>query len=158
MTKKTVKKKAAPKKTPPKKTTGIKVSNKAEEPSLKIIKTGSCSTISNKSTLKYNVGVNDEGHMNIRVLSNTGGGFFSNEWVSLDSITAVLGEVPGDHPITSINLIPLFKGKSVNTPGYLLAVLLNEKMLKPFEDKKRQFTYTGAKTLSTKPSKRKASK
>ncbi len=149
MVKKLVKKKSPPKKKAP---------DKTEEPSLKIISTSKCSTISGKSTLTYNVGVDGEGHMNIRVLSNTGGGFFSNEWVPLDSITTVLSEVPGDHPITSINLIPLFKGKSVNTPGYLLAVLLNEKLLKPYEDKKQQFTYTGSKTLQAKPSKRKASK
>jgi len=152
-TKKTVKKKAVPKKSIKK-----KAPDKTEEPSLKIISTSKCSTISGKSTLTYNVGVNDEGHMHIRVLGNTGGGFFSNEWVSIDSITAILGEAPGDHPITSINLIPLFKGKSVNTSAFLLAILVTEKLLKPFEDKKRQFTYTGAKTLSTKPSKHKASK
>jgi len=152
-TKKTVKKKAAPKKA-----TVKKASDKTEEPSLKIISTSKCQTISGKSTLTYNVGVNTEGLMHIRVLSNSGGGFFSNEWVPLNSITAILGEAPDNHPITSINLIPLFKGKSVNTPGYLLAALLNEKLLKPFEDKKRQFTYTGAKTLKTKATKRKASK
>jgi len=154
----TTKKKSVKKKTPAKKTGKKKAPDKTEEPSLKIISTSKCSTISGKSTLSYNVGVNAEGQMSMRVLGNTGGGFFSNEWIPLDSITAILGEVPSDHPITSINLIPLFKGKSVNTPGYLLAVLLNEKLLRPFEDKKRQFTYTGAKTLPAKPSKRKASK
>lgn len=151
----TTKKKSVKKKAAPKKSTKKKAPAKTEEPSLKIISTSKCQTISGKSTLTYNVGVDGEGQMSIRVLSNTGGGFFSNEWVPVDSITAILGEAPSDHPITSINLIPLFKGKSVNTPGYLLAVLLNEKLLKPFEDKKRQFTYTGAKTLSTKASKRK---
>jgi len=148
--KKTVKKKAAPKKKPAKTVKKTKV----DEPSLKIIQTSKCQTISGKSTLTYNVGVNDEGNMHIRVFSNTGGGFFSNEWVLIDDITSLLGDVNGEH-ITSINLIPLFKGKSVNTPGYLIAVLLNEKLLRPFEDKKRQFIYTGAKTLSTKATKRK---
>lgn len=152
-TKKTAKKKAAPKKSAAK-----KAPDKIEEPSLKIISTSKCPTISGKSTLTYNVGVNTEGLMHIRVLSNSGGGFFSNEWVLLDSITAVLSEALSDHPITSINLIPLFKGKSVNTPGYLLAVLLNEKLLKPFEDKKRQFTYTGKNTLQVKASKHKKTK
>lgn len=150
MTKKTVKKKAPSKK---KSATSAK-KTKVDAPSLKIIQTSKCQTISGKSTLTYNVGVDDKGHIAVRVFSNSGGGFFSNEWVLIDDITALLGDVTGEH-ITSINLIPLFKGKSVNTPGYLIAVLLNEKLLRPFEDKKRQFTYTGAKTLQTKATKRK---
>lgn len=153
MTAKTVKKKSSPKKKPAKSTDTAKV----EEPSLKIIQTSKCQTISGKSTLTYNVGVDDEGQIAVRVFSNSGGGFFSNEWVLIDDITTLLGDVTGEH-ITSINLIPLFRGKSVNTPGYLLAVLVNEKLLRPFEDKKRQFTYTGAKVLSTKATKSKASK
>jgi len=157
MTTKTVKKKTVKKKSTPKKLTKKKASDKTEELSLKVIQTSRCQTISGKSTLTYNVGIDAEGHIAIRVFGNTGGGFFSNEWILIDDITALLGDVGGEH-ITSINLIPLFKGKSVNTPGYLIAVLLSEKLLKPFEDKKRQFTYTGAKTLSTKASKRKASK
>jgi hypothetical protein len=150
--KNTAKKKAALKKTSPQ-----KKATKPAEPILKIISTSKCSTISGKSTLTYNVGVDDEGHMHIRIFGNTGGGFFSNEWVLIDDITGLLSNVTGEN-ITSINLIPLFRGKSVNTPGYLLAALLNEKLLTPFEDKKRQFSYTGAKTLSTKATKRKASK
>ena len=157
MTTKTVKKKTVKKKAPSKKTAKKKVSDKTEEQSLKIIQTSKCQTISGKSTLTYNVGVDDEGHMHIRVFSNTGGGFFSNEWIFIDDITALLGDVTGEH-ITSINLIPLFKGKSVNTPSFLLAALVNEGLLRPFEGKKRLFTYTGAKTLSTKATKRKKAK
>ena len=153
MTKKIVKK-AAEKKAAPKK----KTSKKIEEPALKIVSTSKCQTISGKSTLTYNVGVDDEGRSCIRVYSNTGGGFFSNEWISLEHITSVLNDVPVDHPITSMDLFPLFKGKSVNTPGYLMAVLFNEKLLSPFKDTKRQFVYTGAETLKAKPSKRKTSR
>lgn len=147
MTKKTVKKKAT--KNP---------ATNPTEPSLKIVSTSKCQTISKSSTLTYNVGVDDEGHMSIRVFNNSGGGFFSNEWVLLDDITSLLGEVDDGLTITSINLTPLFKGKSVNTPAFLLSALVNEGLLRPFEDKKRQFTYTGAKTLQTKATKRKKTK
>ncbi|MCK4999515.1 MAG: hypothetical protein KAS23_08265 [Anaerohalosphaera sp.] len=150
MTKKTTTKKAAPKKSPPKK--------KIEEPALKITSTSKCQTISGKSTLTYNVGIDDEDRFCIRIFSNTGGGFFSNEWVPLEHITAILKDVPVDHPVTSMDLFPLFKGKSVNTPGYLMAVLLNEKLLSPFKDTKRQFVYTGAETLKAKLSKHKTSR
>ena len=142
MATKTVKKKTVKKKATPKKATTAK-KTKVDEPSLNIIQTSKCPTVSNKSTLTYNIGVDNKDNIFIRIASNTGGGYFSNEWVSLDNITSILGDVTGEH-ITSINLIPLFKGKSVNTPGYLLAVLLKEGLLAPFEEgKKRQYVFSG---------------
>ena len=144
MTKKTVKKKAPPKKK------AIAKKSKVDEPSLKIISTSKCQTVSNKSTLTYNVGVDDSKGIFIRVYSNSGGGYFSNEWVSLDHITSILADAPDGNPITSINLIPLFKGKSVNTPGYLLAVLLKEGLLASIEDKKRKYRFVGTDKLLTK--------
>ena len=122
MTTKTVKKKAPPKKTA--KTTTKKTDK--NESDLQIIQTSKCQTVSNKSTLTYNVAVDDKDNIFIRIIGNTGGGYFSNEWISLDNITSILSDVPADHTITSINLISLFKGLSVNTPGYMLAALVNE--------------------------------
>ena len=140
------------KKAPPQKKSAKPASKKTakpEEPAINIIQTSKCQTVSNKSTLTYHVGVDDENQAFIRVNGNTGGGFFSNEWISLDHITSILGDVTGEH-ITSINLIPLFKGKSVNTPGYILAVLLKEGLLAPVEDKKRKYHFTGADRLQAK--------
>ena len=146
--KKTVKKKAPPKKKASKKTT------KVGEPSLKIIQTSKCPTVSNKSTLTYNIATDDEDNIFMRIISNTGGGYFSNEWISLDHIISILSDVPADSTITSINLIPLFKGKSVNTPGYLLAALLNEGLLSANQEKKRHYTYAGTEKLLAKVSKK----
>ena len=143
-----IKKKAVTKKKSPQKKSAS--TTKTVEPILKIISTSKCQTVSNKSTLNYQIGVDDKNEVYIRVNGNTGGGYFSNEWVSLDHITSILGDVTGEH-ITSINLIPLFKGKSVNTPGYLLAVLLKEGLLAPFEEgKKRQYVFSGADKFITK--------
>ncbi len=146
MIKKTVKKKS-PQKKASKKTT------KSEEPAINIIQTTKCQTVSNKSTLTYNIGADDKNDIFMRIFSNSGGGYFSNEWVSLDHITSVLSDVTGEH-ITSINLIPLFKGKSVNTPGYLLAVLLKEGLLTSIEDKKRKYAFVGAEKLLAKVAKK----
>ena len=156
MTKKTIKKKAVKKSSSPKKTTPKKKSTtKHEEPTLKIIQTAKCQTVSNKSSLTYNVGVDDKKDIFIRVYSNSGGGYFSNEWVSLNHITSILSDAPADNTITSINLIPLFTGKSVNTPGYLLAVLLKEGLLTPFEEgKKRQYVFSGADKFMAKLAKK----
>ena len=148
MVTKTVKKKALTKKAPAKKST------KQEEPPVNIIQTSKCQTVSNKSTLTYNIAVDDENNIFMRILGNTGGGYFSNEWISLDNVIAVLSEVTGEH-ITSIDLIPLFKGKSVNTPGYLLAVLVKEGLLASIEDKKRKYQFVGAEKLTARISKKK---
>ena len=111
----------------------------SDQPLINIIKTTKCLTVSGKSTLTYNIGMDEKSAIQLRVNENTGGGYFSKEWVAFDSIVSALEAVPKDKPITSIHLFPLFKGKSVNTPGYLLAVLLNEKLLTSFKGMKRQY-------------------
>ena len=134
MTTKTVKKKAPRKKSSAAKTDDL---------SPKIILTSKCQTLTKKSTLTYHVGSDDEENIFIRVFSNSGGGYFSNEWISLDKIMSILQNATDDGPITSINLIPLFKGQSSNTPGFMLAALLNEGVLAPLEDKKRSYVFSG---------------
>ena len=149
MTTKTVKKKA-----PPKKTANTTKKTKVDEPSLNIIQTSKCQTISNKSTLTYNLGVDDKNNIFIRINGNTGGGFLSNEWISLENITSILGEIPGDQSISSLHLFPLFKGKSVNTPAFLLAALLNEGVLVTPQEKKRHYAYSGVEAFLAKVAKK----
>lgn len=137
--KKTVKKKAAPKKKAPQKKTA-----KQEEPALQIIQTSKCQTISGKSTLTYNIAVDDKNNIFIRIFSNSGGGgYFSIEYIRLDRITAVLSDIPKDRPITSLYLSTLFTGRSANNSGFLLAVLVNEGLLVPFEGMKRKYVFVG---------------
>jgi len=119
-------------------------------PSPKIIITSKCKTVSSKSTLTYNIAVDEKGKPYIRVVSNTGGGFFSNEWVLIDDINNTLKSIPKDQPVSSIHLFPLFKGKSVNTPGYLLAVLINENVLIEHAENKRQYAFSGTSKLMEK--------
>ena len=59
----------------------------------------------------------------IRIVSNTGGGFFSLEWLSVKKILDTLQSCDPDASITSIVLNPLFRGRSVNTPAFLVAAL-----------------------------------
>jgi len=107
------------------------------ESDITVIKTGTCKTLSGKSTLTYQVGTDEESGVNVRISKNTGGGFFSNEWVSMKDIQAIMEEHPAGTPVTSFLLQPLFHGKSVNTPAFLLAALAHEKQLRPMKGKKR---------------------
>lgn len=110
-----------------------------DEPILKTLQTSKCRTISDKSELTYNIAIDDKGSFQVRINNNTGGGYWSKEYVSFDAIVKTLNAVPDDSAITSIHLVKLYKGKSSNTPGFLLAVLLKEGVLTGFQGKKRQY-------------------
>ena len=79
-----------------------------------------------------------DGEIYLRVNGNTGGGFFSQEWISLRDILTALKKRPDGKPITSILLNPLLRGKSANTPGFMMAVLLHEKVIRSMQGKLRR--------------------
>ena len=106
-------------------------------PQLRIIKIATCPTCFGKTNLTYHFGCNQENQVYIRIIENSGGGFFSEEWVALEAILAALDKAP--HPITAVPFIDLFVGKSVNTPGFLLAVLKHEGLVKLLEGKVRGY-------------------
>jgi len=119
-------------------------------PSPKIILTSKCKTVSSKATLTYNIAVDDKNNFYIRVINNSGGGYFSNEWILIDDITNILKSIPKDQSISSIHFFPLFKGKSVNTPSFMLAALINENVLIPHTEIKRQYAFNGISKLMEK--------
>lgn len=65
------------------------------------------------------------------------GGYFSNEWVSLNEITERL---PNLKPFNASALTPLFKSKSANNAGFLAAALKAESLLLPVKETKRLHT------------------
>ena len=107
------------------------------EDSITVVKTGTCDTLTKKSKLTYQIGTLPDGEVYVRIHKNSGNGFFSNEWIALADIRKTLGKVPVGKPVTAFVLDPLFKGRSVNTPGFLLAVLAHEKLIIPMHGKKR---------------------
>ena len=114
--------------------------SKSEDPldeSMTVVKTTSCDTLTKKSKLTYHIGTLPDGEVYFRIHKNSGNGFFSNEWIALQDIQKVLSKIPVGKPVTAIMLNDLFTGKSVNTPGFLLAVLVYEKLLIPMQGKKR---------------------
>ena len=61
---------------------------------MKILKNDTCPSISGKSTLKYQIGANDDDAPHLRMTGSSGGGFFSNEWISFEKIQALLDKHP----------------------------------------------------------------
>lgn len=108
-------------------------------PAVRIVKISTCPSLSGKSTLTYHLGCTGKAEIQIRVAANSGGGFFSVEWIALNTIQKVFARIPPDRPITSYPLQQLFRGKSVNTPSFLMAVLKHEGLVVPMTDKRRRF-------------------
>ena len=102
---------------------------------IRILKIGSCESVSRKSTLTYHVGCRADGEIHLRIYANTAAGFFSQEWLPLTSINQVLTRAGGH--FTSFALQSLFRGKSQNNTAFLLAVLQREGLVGRAIDKKR---------------------
>lgn len=80
----------------------------------------SCPSLSGQSTLGFQFGVKDGSGLFVRLISNTGGGLFSNDWISCDLLE---GFVVGKTELTSGSFKAFFPNKSVNTGGFVMAVL-----------------------------------
>lgn len=93
---------------------------------IRILKIATCPNLSESAVLTYHVGCTDDGEILFRIHANSGAGFFSREWVSINDIKQASDKVPADKPITSYILHSLFVGKSTNNPSFLFAVLKQE--------------------------------
>ena len=112
--------------------------NAPEPTTVRILKRTSCPSLSGKSSLVYEVGL-DEGSkaVQLRIVANTGGGTWSNGWQTLEAIGKALERVPKDRPVTANTFAPLFSGSSQNSPYFLAAALKHVGMIVPSEDKRR---------------------
>ena len=91
--------------------------------SLHIIKTSSCRALSSNGEIGYEFSLDNKKALHIRITSNTGGGFFSDESTSIANIERILFSQPDPSRLTSVALQSLFRAKSVNTPAFLMAAL-----------------------------------
>lgn len=96
---------------------------------MKVLKEGTCSSMTGASVLTYHWGVNDKGEFFVSLQGNTGGGRFNSDWVPLDGLLEQLKQWPKEKPVTAAVLRPMFKSRSTNTPSFLLAVLAAEKII-----------------------------
>ncbi|HIL91680.1 MAG TPA: hypothetical protein EYG50_02860 [Cycloclasticus sp.] len=126
-----------------------KQTNTAPTNSYHIIKTSSCDALSGGSTLDYEIGSDSNKQLHIRITSNSGGGFFSSECVSLKDIQGTLNDQPNSKRITSVALSGLFKGRSVNSHTFLMATLKAERFIKPSGNLKRFHECADDKTFKS---------
>lgn len=103
---------------------------------IRVLKLGKCDSFSGKSRLAYQLGSKTGNDSFIRIIGNSGTGFYSQEWVNFDEIENIC--IKGK-AITSWLLFPLFKCKSINTPAFLLAALYHEEVVQKGTKKKRTY-------------------
>lgn len=96
------------------------------EMAIRILKISTCPTLSGRSQLTYQVGNDTESTVHIKVSQNSGNGQFNANWVSLSAIEKLLAGHPADKPMTSSAMLPVFRGKSSNSPAFLFAALKAE--------------------------------
>ena len=116
-------------------------------PNKHILKTSSCEALSGNGAIGYELSLDNKKALHIRITSNTGGGYFSAEPIAISEIEQILLSQPDPSRLTSVALQPLFKGKSVNTPAFLMAALRNEGFVKPIGELKRFHQCIDAKSF-----------
>ncbi len=85
------------------------------------IYTGECPSLSGQSTLTYAIGRHPEDQsLHLRIVANTGGGMFCDEYASGADIDALVQSSP---VLTSRSMCELHTGRSINTNGFVLAAL-----------------------------------
>jgi hypothetical protein len=104
---------------------------------MKDLKTSECPSLSGSSILTYKIGCNDDKDIYLCLTGNTGKGIFNKDWISLEEIDSLLAAEKG--PITSGSLKELFDGKSSNSAGFVLAVILSEGLLKVSSNNERHY-------------------
>ena len=102
---------------------------------MRVLKTANCPSLSGKSTLTYQLSCSTDKSVYVSITGNSGGGLFSKKPVALAEITPLLNA----DQITSGTLHPAFKGSSANTAGFILAVLLNEGVIKLISEPPRKY-------------------
>lgn len=96
------------------------VSSENPDALIRVLKNGNCPSLTARSTLGYQLGLKDESELYLRLVSNTGSGFFSKEWVACSVIEQLIN---GSAELTSTSFKAIFPNKSVNTGGFVMAVI-----------------------------------
>lgn len=92
----------------------------SEASNLRVLTVASCPSLSGRSNLIFQIGCDHEKSIHIRVVENSGKGYFNKNWIPFKAIDDLLLE---DAPLTFNTLQPLYAGLSINNAGFLLAAL-----------------------------------
>lgn len=100
-----------------------------QPPAMRIVRIAECASLSGRSTLTYHIGCRDSGNsdeVHLRLFDNSAKGFFCKDWLSMAALQVLFeSSVFTSGDVQRL----LFEGKSINSGGFLLAVLRNEGLI-----------------------------
>lgn len=108
---------------------------------MKTLKKGTCPGLSGTTTISYELGVEPDRTLWIRLSKSSRGGFVCKHWVALDAIAQTLKAAKA--PFASYALHTHYEGKSVNSLSFLMAVLKHEGMVAPDATRPMSFVADG---------------
>jgi len=73
-------------------------------PNKHILKTSTCEALSCNGTINYELSLDSKKALRIRITSNTGGGYFSDELIAMAEIEGILFSLAGDERLMSQSL------------------------------------------------------
>lgn len=101
---------------------------------IRVLLVETCPSLSQRSTLTFQVGAHTDETLALRMVANTAKGRFSDDWVAWPDVAEVLQL---EEALTCSTLQPLFAGKSINTGGFLLAALKHLGLVVPGDEGSR---------------------
>lgn len=127
--------------------TDVCATSETETLTIERIYTGTCPSLSQRSTLSYAVGrYTDTQQLCVQLTGNTARGMFAKDWIEASRID---GLVQGATALTSKHLQQLYAGKSINSGGFLLAILKHVGLVLPNPENSRLCIHVPGQTFET---------
>ena len=102
---------------------------------IEVIYEGECPSLSGRSTLRFSIGRHTEDEtLHLRISDNSGKGMWCKDWCSASAIQDVL---LGEGELTAKSFQVLHEGRSINTGGFLAAVLKDLGLIRANEENTR---------------------
>ena len=109
--------------------------------------TGECPSLSGRSSLTFAIGRHPvDASLGLRITANSGGGMFCDEWAEGRRIDEL---VQGKSELIAQSFSVLHPGRSVNTGGFVLAVLKHLGLLRISSENSRLHEHVPTTTFET---------
>lgn len=125
-------------------TTINEVETQPEPDPSEVIYQGDCPSLSERSTITYAVGRHPDGTLHLRLIGNSGGGMYCDEWIPGSDIDAV---VVGHTELTSRSFQVLKPGRSTNTAGFVMAAIKSLGLIRNNAENTRLHEHVPTETL-----------
>ena len=109
------------------------------EEEVRVVLSVQCDSLSGKSKLNYEFGLLTGKGVQFRIVSNSGGGMFWKDWISMEEVITVLASPEVSEAISATAFKIIFAGRSINTQSFLMAALRNEGAIRPHSTRPRGY-------------------